>query len=97
MIWRTFSISAKLRCRVQTSCICVYLQAQAEGVVASGVPEAGEPAEDLPHVHGYVAVVVEEIEHTRGQRDQRLHLHRLQDLLELRQHRVLAVCASAPG
>ena len=96
MIWRTFSISAKLRCRVQTSCICVYLEAEAEGVVASGVPEAGEPAEYLPHVHGAVAVVVEEVEHARGQRDQRVHLHRLQDLLELRQRRVLPVCASAP-
>ena len=75
----------------------LYLEAEPEGVVASGVPEAGQPAEDLPHVHGAVAVVVEEVEHVRGQRDERLHLPRLQDLLKLRQRRVLAVRVSAPG
>jgi hypothetical protein len=84
-----------------TKCRCCeqkcYLEAEAESVVASGVPEAGEPTEDLPHVHGAVTVVVEQVEHARCQRDQRIHLHRLQDLLKLLQLGVLPVCASASG
>jgi len=72
-----------------------HLEAEAERVVAAGVTEAGQPTQDLPHVHRAVAVVVEEVKHAWRQRDQRLQLHRLQHLLELCQRRVLAVGASA--
>lgn len=44
----------------------VYLEAEAESIVPSGVSEAGEPTKNLPHVHGAVAVVVEQVEHPRG-------------------------------
>ena len=74
-----------------------HLEAEPERVVTAAVAEAGEPAEDLPHVHRAVAVVVEQVEHARRQRDQRLQLHRLQHLLELHQRRVLAIRTSTLG
>jgi hypothetical protein len=40
-----------------------YLEAQAKSIIASWVPEAGEPTQDLSHVDGSITVVVEQIEY----------------------------------